>query len=65
MKKARRVIITESIQYEVGTQLKDKGIITEIRVLYPLIKIFVEGNAIPVIETVLQPSSGIEWLQED
>lgn len=65
MKNARKVIITESIVYELGKEFQDKGIIDHIKITYPLVKVFVKGNAIPVANTFLQASSVIEWLADD
>lgn len=65
MKYAKRIIITESIQYAVGEELKDKGTINQIKITYPLAKIFVKGNVLPVIEVFLQVGSTIEWVDND
>ena len=65
MKNARKVIITESIVYEVGKEFQDKGIIDHIKITYPLVKVFVKGNAIPVANTFLQVSSVIEWIDNE
>lgn len=64
MKYAKRIIITESIQYKVGQKLTGKGTISQIKITYPLAKIFVKGNAIPVLEVFLQVGSTIEWIEE-
>lgn len=65
MKYARKITLTESIRYEVGQELDTKGTISQIKITYPLAKIFVKGNALPVLEVFLQVGSVIEWLTED
>lgn len=64
MKYARKITLTESISYAVGEELKDKGVISQIKITYPLAKIFVKGNALPVLEVFLQVGSTIEWIEE-
>lgn len=64
MKYARKIIITDSVSYEVGTPYKDQGVIESIKIAYPLARVFVKNNALPVVETFLQRGSCIEWIPE-
>ena len=65
MKYASKVVIAESVVYEVGQELECKGIVERIKITYPLARIFVKGNALPVVEAFIQVGSVIEWLADD
>lgn len=65
MKYARKVTITESIVYEVGQELKGKGVVESIKITYPIARIFVKGNVLPVVEAFIQVGSAIDWIDND
>ena len=64
MKYASKVAITESVVYEVGQELVGKGIVERIKITYPLARVFVKGNALPVVEAFVQVGSVIDWIPE-
>ena len=64
MKQARKIIVSESIVYEVGQKLSDRVTVTRIDVPYPLAKVFTtQDSTKPAIEIFLNPWSVVEWSQ--
>lgn len=62
MKQAKKLIVSESIVYEVGQKLSDHVTVTKIEVTYPLAKVFTTQDSVkPAIEIFLNPWSIVEW----
>ena len=62
MRQAKRIMITESIVFEVG---KGDPIVDHINISYPLARVYEKDNAIPIKEVFLQVGSEIDWLTDD
>lgn len=63
MRQARKIIVTESVTYEVGQSVKDQGVVDHINISYPIARVYIKSNAIAVVEVFLQAGSVIEWLE--
>lgn len=59
MKQARKIMVSESMTFEVGVNGVD-----HINVTYPLARIYTKDNAIPVREVFIQTGSEIEWVEK-
>lgn len=64
MKQVRKITVTESVVYEVGQTIEGQGVVERINISYPLARVYVKDNAVPVVEVFLQASSIIEWLED-
>ena len=61
MRQAKKIIVSESMTFEVG---KGRPIVDHINVTYPLARIYEKDNALPIREVFIQVGSEIEWVDK-